>query len=80
MRAFKITPAGAEMLWKKPFNDGAGVIYEDHVYVPEGFISVPISRQVNLTGKSGVQSLSASVRRPYSPTARYSLHWAKPIN
>ncbi|MBI3832152.1 MAG: PQQ-binding-like beta-propeller repeat protein [Planctomycetes bacterium] len=34
-KAYKITPAGAELLWKKSI-PGVGHVYQDHVYVPAG--------------------------------------------
>jgi hypothetical protein len=35
-KAYKLTPAGAELLWKKSLNGGAGHIYQDHIYIPSG--------------------------------------------
>ncbi|MBI3832159.1 MAG: PQQ-like beta-propeller repeat protein [Planctomycetes bacterium] len=36
-KACRITPAGAEVLWKKPFSDGLGdIVWQDHLYVPGG--------------------------------------------
>ena len=33
-KAYKLSPTGAEVLWKKMVSGGAGHVYQDHIYMP----------------------------------------------
>jgi outer membrane protein assembly factor BamB len=60
-RAYRLTPAGPELLWKKGFADGSGdVIYQDHLYVLDRCVDMKTG-ETSWRSKIGIDSISPLV-------------------
>jgi len=64
-KAYKVTPSGAELLWKQVVAGGAGHIYQDHLYVPSTYYSCVDLKTGEFNWKKsirgGVAELSSTV-------------------